>query len=232
MPGISGVAVTAKEVFWTNFGGSVMRAPIAGGASSVVDIGTGATGITVDANNVYWLNGYADGPGTAYQMPLSGGSKMALAPAYGGKRIVVDAKNVYWTEGEQVSQEPIGIAVTTLPPSAGNGEPYGVALANGNIYWSNSFNGDVNSSPIHQPTAPPPTPTRIASGTGAGMVATDGVVVFFVDNLGIHVVSAGGGSATQIVSARSEGGNIEDIAVDEVNLYWTSTFGTVRQMAR
>ena len=238
MPGLSGVAVTASEVFWTNYGGAVMRAPIGGGTASVVDIGTGAPSVTVDATNVYWLNNVNVGTGNVYQMPLAGGAKIALAPAYGAKQIAVDEANVYWNDWTQISQNAIGSVTTKKAISAAAASSsQGVAVFGGFIYWTGESlqtQAHVYQSPINSgSSAPVPATPLTPSENGPTFVTSDGVTAFFVTTDGIYRVPTSGGSATKIVSLSTEGGQVGGFAMDDDNLYWTIPQAeTVRQMSR
>jgi hypothetical protein len=239
MPGLSGVAVTATEVFWTNYGGAVMRAPISGGGpSAVVDIGTAAPSIAVDTTNVYWLNNVVNGStGNVYQMPLAGGAKIALAPAYGASQIAVDATNVYWNDWTQISQNAIGNVTTKKATSVTVAtSSHGIAVFGGFIFWTGEslqtqtyvFRSAMNNG--SGPTDPTPlTPPE----SGPTFVTSDGVTVFFATGNGIFRVSTNGGSVTKIVDLSTEGGQVGGLAMDDQNLYWTVPNAySVRQIAR
>lgn len=52
----------------------------------------GATGITVDANNVYWV-----APGVVMEVPIGGGTAVTLASAQQPGDVKVNATTVYWS---------------------------------------------------------------------------------------------------------------------------------------
>ncbi len=68
---------------------NLLSVPATGGSTSTLT--TGANGVAVDSNTLYWTTG-----GTVMSLPTSGGTPITLANVGGGAGIAVDAASVYW----------------------------------------------------------------------------------------------------------------------------------------
>ncbi len=96
------IAVNAEAVYWTNYGGTVLRSPIDGsdgGPTVLASGGVTPAGIALDAKRVYWTD---QGAGTVLSVPLEGlpdGSAptMLASGQTSPSLIVVDATSIYWT---------------------------------------------------------------------------------------------------------------------------------------
>jgi hypothetical protein len=68
--------------------------PLAGGVKTLAKEPTGAWGIAVDTENVYWTT-----PTALVKMPLAGGSATTLATSPASSQapsVAVDSTSVYW----------------------------------------------------------------------------------------------------------------------------------------
>jgi hypothetical protein len=101
---VAGLATDGVDVYWadndeSNYKGSIMKVPAAGGTPTVlVTDQDRPVSIAVDAANVYWTN-YATLPssGTVMKMPKAGGPPVMIAGGLTAPRsVTVDATNVYW----------------------------------------------------------------------------------------------------------------------------------------
>ncbi len=98
------LVVDSTNLYWTDYGeGAVMKAPLAGGASTTLASGQIFQGfpgdygtLAVDATNVYWTSALA-----VMSVPISGGSATTLYGS-GGGAIAADGMNVYWTSGSEI----------------------------------------------------------------------------------------------------------------------------------
>ena len=111
-PYLSGVAVDARHVYWSDFNtGAIGRANLDGtGVDREFITGAGPTpsGVTVDGGHVYWTNpdgiGRANLDGTGVDRSfISGGSFLGVSEPRGP---AVDAAHIYWGD--------IGPAPTTI----------------------------------------------------------------------------------------------------------------------
>jgi len=101
------IAAGSTGVYWTEDfpanaggGGAVVFAPLSGGVKTLAKEPTGAYGIAVDTQNVYWTT-----PTALVKMPLAGGSATTLAtsPAsFQALSVAVDSTSVYWTTAGSV----------------------------------------------------------------------------------------------------------------------------------
>jgi len=101
------IAAGSTGVYWTEDfpahaggGGAVVFAPPSGGVKTLATEPTGAYGIAVDTQNVYWTT-----PTALVKMPLTGGCATTLAttPAsYQALSVAVDSTSVYWTTAGSV----------------------------------------------------------------------------------------------------------------------------------
>jgi hypothetical protein len=60
-----GIAIDATNIYWTNYGGTVMKVPLGGGMPTTLASGQQPTYIAVDATSVYWTN---EGGGTVMKL--------------------------------------------------------------------------------------------------------------------------------------------------------------------
>jgi hypothetical protein len=153
--GPQGVAVDTQNVYWTTFvGGTVERAPLAGGGQSLTlaAMQSYPEGIALDSANVYWATS-----GTVMKVPIGGGQPQTLAlapginPGWGGidvdTGIAVDGANVYFADyqGRAIKKVPIdgGSAVVVAKGTY----PLGIALDDTYVYWTDHGSGYVFSAP-------------------------------------------------------------------------------------
>jgi sugar lactone lactonase YvrE len=115
-----GVAVDAASVYWTTAGGSVMKAPIGGGAPTVLASGQkSCTRPVVDAAtaSVYW--GDPD-DGTIMSVPLDGGSATLVTSGGAATDIAIAGADVVFASGYTLMKAPLsGGTPTSLGTAAG-----------------------------------------------------------------------------------------------------------------
>jgi len=201
-------AVNATHVYFTKRdAGTVSRISRSNGAvEQLADRQTGAVGIALDANNVYWATmGAAYGEGTVMKMPLAGGQKTTLATAEPEpEHVVVDANNVYWN-----NTLPVPGTLMKVPIAGGDankvvlasGDPATIAggftLDATNAYWGNwsGADGDVWKVPLNGGAIANLTHTSKAL---AALATVSGGTVYFVAGSDIRKVSTAGGTASTV----------------------------------
>jgi sugar lactone lactonase YvrE len=121
-----GVALDATNVYWVVSGshgrttyeeGAIMKAPIAGGAPTMIAMAGGlASNIVVDAQFVYWLDTFSPSdtcpPSTGlWKAPIGGGAATQLAQADFPGSLAIDAANVYFTNLDNSGSTAAGTVV-------------------------------------------------------------------------------------------------------------------------
>jgi hypothetical protein len=174
------VALTPSHVYWTVFyGNTVMRAAKDG--SDVVTIastGTGAFGIALDAQFVYWTEKSMTAP--IKKAPIDGGAAILLtqgSPVPSG--IAVDADRAYWTDivGDKLESAPLAGGAATQHASGFAGGNGGlVALDATHVYWTN---GQAVLRVLKGGGAPE---VFAANQTGALGIAVDAKAVYWTNS--------------------------------------------------
>lgn len=196
------VAVDSRYVYWTdngtyvyglgekNYDGKVMRAPLDGGAPEAVATGQyGPYGIVVTPTAVYWTDNWGQS-GDIMVVPLDDGGIAGLP-----------ATVVAMGSG--------------LPDDQGLFLPQLLTVAQGVVYWTDSFVGVV-SQPLSGGAA---TLVYASSGTAYQLldITSDSNNVYFTYQTVVMAAPLDGGAAFQVAAA----GNAEAIAVDSTNLYYS-----------
>jgi len=128
-----GIAVNARNVYWTNIGdGTVMRVPLAGGAPTMVASGQrNPAQIALDATSIYWTTDIA-----VLKAPLEGGPPVRVTSANSAlldvAPVIMDG-TVYWLDAS-------GLASTTFdgsrrPTVSLVPDAFGFALSGADVYW-------------------------------------------------------------------------------------------------
>jgi hypothetical protein len=145
------ISLDATDVFWTS-GGTLMKAPIAGGTPTTFISAPGAYGrLVVSGGNAYYCQYEEDADvGTVMKVPTGGGTPVVLAsgrPVY----IAVDAESVYWTDDDptggvngQILKVPVGGGETTVLATGQDG-PDRIAVDQASVYWTN-YNSNGNGA--------------------------------------------------------------------------------------
>jgi hypothetical protein len=177
----SHIVADASYVYWGELnGGGVMKAPLGGGAATMVAPATSAFQIALGDTAVFWM----DAPGLM-TAPKTGGASMSLASAFVPSPtagLAVSATTVYFSAGARngsgVSDVPIGggpvTPVAGTPASIGGGP---VAIDATRVYWAD-MSGAVYAAPLSGGTA-----TLLATGQdNVDAIAVDDSAVYWLVN--------------------------------------------------
>ena len=227
--GPQGVAVDGTSVYWANFGGTVMKLPLAGASDggAPVTLASGLTpashplGVAVDATSVYWT----DAEGTVMKVPLDGGIPTTLASGQSApSSIVADHSSIYWTNNDTSSGT---YAVLTLAPDGGTpvtiasgsaaGNWFGVAVAGADVYWT----VDVGAGSIMKSALDGGGATTLASGQSYPLgLASDARNVYWTSGFNdgtVMKLSLDGGEPVTLASGQNQP---YAIVSDARNVYW------------
>jgi hypothetical protein len=227
------IAVDSTSVYWTTVnprggaGGSVMKVPRCGGASTTLASITyagdiiNALALAVDSTNVYWgTHDEAQGaPGDQVMAtPIGGGVSIPIA-AGDALTLVADATSVYWTDTQQgVFKVPLA-GGTPFQLASSRGQGVGVLAVDGtHAYWAQAILG-IRSAPLDGGEPTTLVPGTMVSGSGVARMLVAGDRLYWVEvgpAGGILSVPTGGGAPVVLVAET----DIASLALDDTNLYW------------
>jgi hypothetical protein len=212
----SDLAVDATAVYWANTN-SVATVPLGGGTpSTFAQNQLNATGIALDANDIYIADPAP--PGAIYKMPLAGSSFVTLAAAPSDPwSIAIHGTSAFWLAGGSLVTVPVaGGTPTTLASSTGasNDGVNMLALDSVNVYWIDFGPGLV----LQRPLAGGSTTTLASGRTNPVSLTVSGTNVYWSENYQqgqVLSVPVGGGQITTLLS-----GAIGPLASDASSLYY------------
>jgi hypothetical protein len=140
------IAVDATNVYWTAADGTVMKAPVAGGAATQLAKARSTYGIAVARTSVYFSDPLSR---QIVRVPIDGGAPTLVAQAPDGPgTLVTDASNVYFTNGDDVVQASLdGRAQQTIVTGLA-AQSFGIAVDDSSVYFTSSSRGIVAEVPI------------------------------------------------------------------------------------
>jgi len=213
---------------------TIERIPVGGGASSTVASGNRLIlhrALALDSTHVY----FGDNDGIK-RVPKGGGAADILAAGYDSGKLAADGTHVYWTEGSpggggfirRVSKVPAGGVVDTLASGGALDNPWGIAVDDSQVYWTERGSGKARRMPKGGGTMSdfvPADPTYMAQS-----IAVDGTNVYWLDTTG---------SATgRLRRSPKGGGTVEDLALGlfgptglnltSTHVYWGDSGGVWR----
>jgi hypothetical protein len=221
-----GFGVDATSVYWTTHS-SVGKVPLAGGTPAVVDPHpVDASGLALDASNVYF---FEDG-GSLVRVALQGGTPGLLASVQTPQALAVDGSNLYWAQYPQDGPSGVTGNVIQMPKAGGTQTVLATAHRVGaiavdatSVYWVD-FDGDaLKRVPIGGGDT-----VTLATGSIGLVIALDDVSVYYWivngdDTVGaLTKVPLAGGEPTTLVSSVQGPG---PIALDATSVYWLAGTG-------
>jgi hypothetical protein len=243
-----GIAIDAANVYWTTEGtcvtnadysrsctnDTVMKVPIGGGSSTVLNSGASFPPyrIAIYGTSAYFTTYEGN---TVTTVSVSGGTTTGLAVSEFPNYVAVDAKSVYWTGYQPgvptqgtVMKAPLGGGTSTTLAS-GQNAPRGVAIDAANVYWLNNTNSGSTGTVMKVPIGGG-SPTTLASGQSMPVaLAVDVASVYWINSDGtVMKVPVGGGAPTTLASGQI---TPNGIALDTASVYWTNSGdGTVMKV--
>ncbi|HKA42691.1 MAG TPA: hypothetical protein VKF40_11945 [Burkholderiales bacterium] len=164
------LVLDTTSIYWTNWGtqtwsgsawvynndGSVMTAPLGGGAATMLSSGQPAYGIVVDPTNFYWAaeSMATTGPNASdysiMKMPRGGAPAALVSGQHNLAALRMSSSDLFWLDGGTFDASghialPDG-AILTLPTSGGNpvrlasnqAGPWDIAVDSGAVYWTDA----------------------------------------------------------------------------------------------
>ena len=198
--------------------------------STTCDAGVGNVAdnacLTIDATNVYWASGLANG--SVWKVPIGGGCpSLVIGQQNLPHGMASDGTNLYFAnQGTaqllgSVNKIPIGGGNVT-PIATNQAGPSDVVLDANNVYWTNNGDGSVWKSDKNTPN-----PIKLANAAGAGHAVhlrVDATNVYYTDGTGGAVYRVPINASSAPVAMTTTGiPNPRYIAIDSQNAYFGST---------
>jgi len=212
------MAVDDADLYWTT-GHQLWRAPKGGGGTPEMLAGDDATGVALDADNVYWSS---DVRASIFQEAKSGGERITLATGQvQPEAVAVDGSFVYWVIGMPssepgVAKVPIGGGSITQLAAVSWGAK--VALDDAHVYWTQVQIGDEFVARVSKDGGAVET---IAPAQAPGGIAVDDTYLWWTD-FGANTVSRtlkAGGATTVVASNQLQA---RELVADAGCVYWTT----------
>lgn len=242
-----GIAVGDNYIYWTEGcsseedspDGKIWKVAKNGGQATLLasDLEHPAK-ITVDNNNVYWIQWGQGANGKVWKMSVNGGQKTVIGQntGFSHARPVVQSDYVYWSNGQNVKRVHINSATPqediTQLPIAPEYDVRDFIPDNLFVYYTRWIGGMVEKEGISATIGS--TLLAINSqnpNTGVveehpAAIATDGTYVYWGEHMGnsgvIKRVGISGGNVLIIAQNLK---NIYDLDVDGSYVYWTDDSG-------
>ncbi|MEI9948033.1 MAG: hypothetical protein WDO74_03400 [Pseudomonadota bacterium] len=200
--------------------GSLMTAPMAGGAATKVNTGSLGNGafpsqawrcLAVDGTNAYFTNYDTD---TVFKIPKAGGTTTMLSQFSGNniKGIAVQGTNVFWGASNAGMNGIMRQAI-----SGGSAVAIATKADGGFLSVDGSYVYYTNAGALMKALISGSTPVTLVSSGATGAVAIDASNVYYLGASTVMMVSKLGGTVTTLASGQT---SPVDIAVDASSVYW------------
>ena len=143
------LAMDSQNLYWADGTGEIVKLPLAGGAPVVLARGQSAVDVAVDAANVYWVNeGATAGSGSLMAVPIAGGEIVTLASGMTDpEHVASDGTSLYVSTGDvellRIDPATGAAAVVGLSSACLREDPFAIAVAGAQVYWTNTLAGTV-----------------------------------------------------------------------------------------
>lgn len=191
------LAVDATDVYWSDYPGTILEEPLAGGKPSALVTGSAAVavGFAIDATNAYWV-----GSSGIFATPLAGGgeARQVVTTSTPANALVVNEGNLFWSirlNAPAIWTVPVGGGTPTQLTPAGFAVPSGssgrgFAVDDTDVYWAairscSSGPCDSLTGTVWRVPRGGGTPVTVASGWDApafdnAAIAVDDTSVYWV----------------------------------------------------
>jgi hypothetical protein len=246
LPGAFGLALDEGYFYATSYGtsGSVVRAPLSGGAPTPLSTEVNAHDIAVDGVNVYvCLQDSA--AGHLVRVPKAGGSRTPMATGvanFGIGRVTSDGTFAYYVTGFNALYRVFTAGGTPTIVAAG---PFGsnvadLAVDDGEIFFLNDgiFNSTftaklpgtayVGRANVSGSSSLGHTALKRGLDSPQFRIALDDAYVFFIDDNSVYRKPRAGGDTIELAPIAPATGTIVDLLSDGQNVYFASIGGVFR----
>jgi hypothetical protein len=217
------ILADATHFYWTDWFGSVHRAPVSGGPIEPIAENLGmALAITQDAKAIYWTT---QGSSEAVMtFPKAGGNATILTslPKLGG--IALSGSTLYFTQGNDwgawdgtVNSLPVAGGTPTVLAS-GLDSPSSVATDGARLYWNAYWTGDIMSIPIDGSEEPT---VHANGGSELGGPVVDATNIYWCSPKAgtIWVIPKNGTQAKELVSGQPYP---QALVMHDQTLFWAN----------
>ena len=208
---------------------SIKRVPVHGGPVRLLAIGSFfVRGIATDGAYVYWDE---DPVTIVNRVPVAGGPIANVSTGQGPAGVVrVDGSYVYWLDHEDTIRRALKTGGSAeLVGAAGTGLLTDFVVSGANVYYAEWDGGRLMKTAV---TGGTPSVLAPLNADQTRRLATDGAMVYWVDQSSVNRIPVGGGNADFIASNGGADPFLAGgIAVDEHSVYWAEPFGFVIRMA-
>jgi hypothetical protein len=213
------LAVDSTSVYWTNAGGTVMKAPLGGGTTPVT-LASGQNSpwaIAIDGTSVYWTNNPSTGTQSLMKVPLNGGTPSTLTSGAGEfYGMILYGGTIYWANPSTATVSSLSVTGgTPATIASGQNDPVFLATDGAYLYWTNNAHntsaGSVMRSLLDGSMSIP-----LATGLSPGNIAVNSTRVYFATPSEVISVGVNGGAPAMLAP-----GSPYDIALDSTHVYWT-----------